>query len=243
LYLSHPSFDIASIDVVTDRNNIRKLLGLINSRWSNYKQENFTIHVEVINNTAIFCREETKTVEYIGPDEFRGYGHSFEKKCTRRQVRGSTGHHRTISYSFGGLKLVVRFEADGYVGVTGAQLSLQPTSNQAPSIDDLSSVLDFLSLSHESSKPGNPYSASSRLVIRNGGQEVPLPFTLEVKTLVAHQPLAFEDVVPQLSASQTTNLVRAYHTKGVFAVPEVEDVAVLVKAWKDKNQKDLTMLL
>jgi hypothetical protein len=37
LYVSHPSFDIASIDVVTDRNNIRKLLGAINPRWNSYK--------------------------------------------------------------------------------------------------------------------------------------------------------------------------------------------------------------
>jgi hypothetical protein len=39
LYVSHPSFDIASIDVVTDRNNIRKLLSLINPRWSGHKRE------------------------------------------------------------------------------------------------------------------------------------------------------------------------------------------------------------
>jgi hypothetical protein len=109
LYISHPSFDIASVDVVTDRNNIRKLLGAINPRWNGYKREDFTIHVEVTNNTAILCRNETKTVEYIGPNEFKGYGHSFEKKCTTQQVSGSTGHHRIISYSFGGMKFVIRY--------------------------------------------------------------------------------------------------------------------------------------
>ncbi|KAF1960419.1 hypothetical protein CC80DRAFT_489574 [Byssothecium circinans] len=242
LYVSHPSFDIASIDVVTDRNNIRKLLGLVNPRWNSYKRENFTIHVEVTNNTAIFCREETKTDEYIGPNEFRGYGHSFEKKCTSRQVSGSTGHHRIISYRFGGLKFIVRHETDGYVGVSGTQLSLQPAGNQAPEVDDLSSVLDSLSLSPESSNPGETYPASSKLVIRKEGQAVPLPSTVEVKTRVAHRPLAFEDVVSQLWVSQTPKLVRAYHTKGVFAIPKVEDVAVQVKAWEDQNQKDLRML-
>jgi hypothetical protein len=94
LYVSHPSFDIASIDVVTDRNNIRKLLSFVNPRWGSYKREDFTIHVEVTDNTAIFCRQETKTDQYISPNEFRGYGHSFEEKCTIRQVSGSTGHHR-----------------------------------------------------------------------------------------------------------------------------------------------------
>ncbi|KAF2244385.1 hypothetical protein BU26DRAFT_523041 [Trematosphaeria pertusa] len=242
LYVSHPSFDIASIDVVTDRNNIRKLLGIVNPRWSSYKREDFTIHVEVTNNTAIFCREETKTEEYIGPNEFRGYGHSFEKKCTSRQVSGSTGHHRIISYRFGGLKFIVRHETDGYVGVAGTQPSLQPAGTQASEVDDLSSVLDSLSLSPESSNPGKTYPAGFKLVIRKEGQAVPLPSTLEVKTRVAHRPLAFEDVVSQLWVSQTPKLVRAYHTKGVFAVPKVEDVAVQVKAWEDQNQKDLRML-
>ncbi|KAF2706119.1 geranylgeranyl pyrophosphate synthetase [Pleomassaria siparia CBS 279.74] len=245
LYVQHPSFDIASIDVVTDRNNIRKLLGLVNPRWSGYKREDFTIHVEVINNTAIFCREETKTDEYIGPNEFRGYGHSFEEKCTSRRVGGSTGHHRIISYRFGGLKFIVRHETDGYVGVAGTQLlTLQPASNhQAPEVEDLSSVLDSLSLSPpEGSESGKTYPASSKLFIREGGQEVPLPSTLELKTRVAHRPLAFEDVVSQLWVSQTPKLVRAYHTKGVFATPKVEDVAVQVKAWEDQNLKDLRTL-
>jgi hypothetical protein len=242
LYISHPSFDIASIDVVTDRNNIRKLLSLVNPRWSGYKREDFTIHVEVTKNTAIFCRAETKTEEYIGPKEFRGYGHSFEKKYTSCQVSGSTGHHRIISYRFGGLKFILRHETDGYVGVTSTQSSLQPAGNQAPEVDDLSSILDSLSLSPESSNPGKPSLASSKLVIRKEGQVIPLSSTLEVKTRVAHRPLAFEDVVSQLWASQTPKLVRAYHTKGVFAVPKIEDVAVQVKAWQDQNQKDLRIL-
>jgi hypothetical protein len=237
LYVSHPSFDIASIDVVTDRNNIRKLLSYVNPDRSSHKPEDFTIHVEVTNNTAIFCRTETKTEEYIGPNEFRGYGHSFEKKCTSRQVSGSTGHHRIISYRFGGLKFIVRHETDGYVGDSSARLS-----RPAAEVDDLSSVLDSLSLSPENSKPGKTVPASSKLVIRKEGQAVPLHSTLEVKTRVAHRPLAFEEVVSQLWVSQTPKLVRAYHTKGVFAVPKVEDVAAQVKDWEDQNQKDLRML-
>jgi hypothetical protein len=36
--------------------------------------ETFTINIEVTKNTAIFCRDETATYEFIGPDEFKGYG-------------------------------------------------------------------------------------------------------------------------------------------------------------------------
>jgi hypothetical protein len=36
--------------------------------------------------------------------------------------------------------------------------------------------------------------------------------------------------------------VRAYHTKGAFQVPEVEDVAVQIKRWEEGNQNDLRKL-
>jgi hypothetical protein len=250
LYATQPTFDIASIDVVTDRNNVRKLLGFVNPRWNGSKKEAFTIHVEITQNTAIFCREETKTMRYIAPYEFKGYGHSFEKKCTIRRVNGSTGHHRIISYDFGGLKFIVRHETDGYVNVDTAAMaksSATPhkgsSSNcKAPEVDDLSSILDSLKLSPQNSEKSDLRPAASKLVIREEGQAIPLTSTLEIKTRVSRKPLAFSAVVCQLWVSQTPKLVRAYHTKGVFAVPKVEDVTVQVKAWEDENQKDLKMV-
>ena len=241
LYVSYPSFDIANFDIVTDRNNLRKLLGVVNSRWCSYKKEDFTIHVEVTKNTAILCRSETKTEEYIGPNEFRGYGHSFERRCTRRALTGSTGHHRIISYSFGDLRFIVRHETDGYVAVGGGQSCPSTTNVQAPSLDDLSNILKSLDISLESSSSGKT-SANSKLEIRKEGRAVPLASTLEIKTRAAHRPLAFEDVVSQLWISQTPKLVRAYHTKGVFEIPKVDDVAADIEAWEKQNQKDLKVL-
>src|SRR5690349_13717963 len=72
----------AGIDIVTDRNNLRKLLGVVNPRWNGFKMEDFNIQVEFRETTAIFCRTETKTEEYIGPNEFRGYSHTFKKHYT-----------------------------------------------------------------------------------------------------------------------------------------------------------------
>ncbi|KAF2646861.1 geranylgeranyl pyrophosphate synthetase [Massarina eburnea CBS 473.64] len=238
LYTSHPSFDISSIDIVTDRNNIRKLLSLINPRWSSNKREDFTINVEVTNNTAIFNRDETKTEEYISPKEFKGYGHTFEKKCTRNQINGSTGHHRILSYSFGNLKFLVRHETDGYVGVTIPHLPAEVANDD----EDLSVILDTLSLSRASNRPTKTYPSDTILAVRKGGHTVPMSATLEIKTRVSHRPLAIEDVVSQLWVSQTPKLVRAYHTKGEFAVPRVEDVAGYVEAWEAQNQGDLRML-
>lgn len=136
--------------------------------------------------------------EYISPHEFRGYGHSFEEKCTDCRVNGSTRHHRIISYSFGGLKFIVRYETDEYVDVASAQLKPCHAGSQALDIDDLSGALDSLSLSTESSSSDTANSATPKLVIRREGQVVPLPLTLEIKTRVSHRPLEFEDVVAQL---------------------------------------------
>ncbi|KAK2752508.1 hypothetical protein FQN54_008101 [Arachnomyces sp. PD_36] len=79
LYIEHPSFDMNSIDVVTDRNNIRKLLSFIKPTLTKNDLDPFTI---MIAQTAIFCRDETATYEVIGPGEFRGFGREFEKAYT-----------------------------------------------------------------------------------------------------------------------------------------------------------------
>jgi hypothetical protein len=48
--------------------------------------------------------------------------------------------------------------------------------------------------------------------------------------------------VPQLWISQTTKLIRAYHSNGLFQVPEAEDVKDEIKAWESRNQRDLRLL-
>ncbi|KAJ4418782.1 hypothetical protein N0V82_005347 [Gnomoniopsis sp. IMI 355080] len=159
LYLANPSFDIRSTHVVTDRNNLRKLLSFVNPSLGKDERNTFTMNIEIVNNTAIFCREETATQEYIAPHEFRGFGHEFEKAYTTCSLHDSTGHHRIISYHFGGLNLILRHETDGYLWV-----------------------------------------------------------------------------------SQTPKLVRAYHNKGIFQQPQVEDVTEEINRWEEAHQGDLRRL-
>jgi hypothetical protein len=235
LYVADPSFDIRSIDVVTDRNNIRKLLSFINPGSATYGLETFTINVEVAKNTAIFSRTETATHEFIGLHDFRGFGHEFEKVYTINQISGSTGHHRIISYRFGDLNFIVRHETDGYVDAVPSSRSKELES------DSLSSMLGSLSLSSTKNPPSTT-PAGSKLTIKEEGQVVPLESTLEIKTRVFHKPLDIQAIAPQLWISQTPKLVRAYHRKGNFARPEVEDVADLVKEWEKRSQTDLKKL-
>ncbi|CAI7621771.1 unnamed protein product [Penicillium crustosum] len=47
LYIEQPSFEIDTIDVVTDRNNVRKLLSFVNPTQSRYGLDSFTIQVDM----------------------------------------------------------------------------------------------------------------------------------------------------------------------------------------------------
>ncbi len=234
LYKTNPSYDIRSIDVVTDRNNIRKLLSFVNPSLTRNGLEPFTIKIEVTKNTAIFCREETATHDFIKPNEFKGYGHEFEKAYTTSQISGSTGHHRIISYRFSNLNLIVRYETDGYVD---ASTKIPSSNNKEHEQDSLSRMLGSLSLSSTNTTP-----AGSKLRVKEEGRVVSLESTLEINTRVAHKPLSNQEVLPQLWISQTPKLVRAHHQKGLFEGPEVEDVAPEILRWEKDNQDDLRKL-
>jgi hypothetical protein len=237
LYIENPSFDINSVDVVTDRNNIRKLLSFIKPTLSKSGLDSFTIQVDMTGHTAIFCRDETATYEVIGPSEFRGFGHEFEKAYTITQVRDSTGHHRIISYRLGGLSFLVRHETDGCVGDLKSSVKADESRG-----DNLANILKSLSLTPETTSMDEP-SVGSKLTIKREGQIVPRESTLEIKTRVFHKPLELTEVAAQLWVSQTPKLVRAYHRRGIFSTPKVEDVTAKMRDWEQTHQDAITKLV
>ncbi|KAH7230053.1 uncharacterized protein BKA55DRAFT_715688 [Fusarium redolens] len=150
--------DLRSVDVVTDRNNIRNLLSFVDQDTSRDGVEEFVIKVELIGETALFSREGEE-------------------------------------YRFGGLKFLVRNEVDGYVSPVAME-----------------------------------------------GVAVPSEQCREVNTRVAHKTLQMEGIMPQFWASQTTKIVRAYHTSGLFQPPVVEDVTKSMKRWEQYNEGTLKKL-
>lgn len=89
-----PSFDYKQFDIITDRNNLRKLL-----RWASGSSEekDFRIDVDVVGWTCLFTRLEAENTDTV--KGFMGYGHEYEKAATRatRGCERATGHHRMIS--------------------------------------------------------------------------------------------------------------------------------------------------
>jgi hypothetical protein len=233
LYTEKPSYDIRQVDLITDRNNIRKLLSFVNPNLSRNGLEPFTIEIETTNNTAIFCRAETETHTFIRPHDFRGYGHEFEKAFTTTQVSGSTGHHRVISYNLEDLKFIVRYETDAYVE--------EPSKLQSGSENEnFLNMMENLSLSRPLT---SSRLAESKLVVQEKGKQVPINSTLEIKTRVSHKPINIQDVLPQLWVSQTPNLVCAYHNGGTFGLPEVKNVTREIAEWERNHANDLWRLI
>lgn len=231
LYTTDPSFDLSKVDIVSDRNNLRKLYAFVNPSSQKSGREPFSIQVELIGDTVVLCRSDVAVQQYIKLGQFCGYGHEFEKNYTKQQLPNSTGHHRIISYQFSDLRLVIRHETDGYVD------DAIETTARSEGDNSLADVMDKLSLtSNEIKHPG------SKLTIQQKGQYVPLESTLEIKTRTARKPLRVAEVALQLWISQTPKLVRAYHTDGVFPTSQVEDMVSTIKDWETTRQNDLKKL-
>lgn len=110
LCVTRPTMKLNDIDLVTDRRNLRLLLGFVSGSTSSFR-----IGVDVIKNTMLFSCWTPKAKTYV--DRFQGYGYEFEKAYTRRpsDVEDSITHNRAICYTLGDVKMILRYEVDGCI--------------------------------------------------------------------------------------------------------------------------------
>ena len=176
------------------------------------------------------------THEILGPTDFRGYGREYEKQYTTQEIRGSTGHHRIITYDFCGLKFLICHETDTYLKTN----AITNISKQKVQEDHSFYAIWGDQPQASSCKAATP--TSSQLQVKHGGHMVPFASTIEIKTRTSTRPLNISEIALQLWVSQTPKLVRAHHYRGMFEKPAVEDVAEAFKAWETANQEDLGKL-
>lgn len=230
LYAENPDFEIRDTHLVTDRNNIRKLLRFVRGS----SNDAFQIRVEIAGDggyrkTALFTRAEAKATDTIRG--FRGYGHSFEEAYTQAG-RGSTAHHSVVGYDFGGMRCIVRHECDGYVG-----------DDCSPAEHGLSDALGGLSISKEPDDAGRGSgSGAATTTVEAGGRAVGPSSTLVIKTRAVGRELDMAEICCQLWASQTGRLVVAYHRDGVFDKVRLRDMTEMVRQWEMASQADLSRL-
>ena len=89
-----PKFDWSSVDFVTDRTGLRKLVA-----WANSKSDDWRIDTQLAGDKTILINAwSSVTKQSSGQSE--SYGFNFEKACTHPApgCESGTGHHRIVTY-------------------------------------------------------------------------------------------------------------------------------------------------
>lgn len=253
----HPDFSFASIDLVSDRNSLRKLLRWVRGREMDPTVKDFRFDVELIGTTMLFTRHETKTVEFAN----RGYGLGFEKAVTTQSRVGglkcaSTGHNRIVRYvsrpsptaraltrslqNLEGLELLVRFELD-------ACLPEERKAAKSTDLTELLARLDRVGVSSTTPATHNPekakneaqapvtLAASTQRVLAEhvdvvaSGTLVEQSRTVELTTCSKKfiKTFSWAENYPQLFLSQTANHYLGLHDFGKFSSIEKRSLASL----------------
>jgi hypothetical protein len=236
--------DWPNVDVITDRNGLRKLL-----RWLNpsvgREVRDFRIDVDLIGTkTILLGRWESRSRE---PPSGRSFGFGFEA-ATSRPAPGCpiSGHHRAITYvrllaSTQGpleraqflmwqdmldLKMVVRFEVDACLTTDagpakttksgGISDTKRSAQKTAESVDDLAEALGSINLQSSSSAPETTEEPTINVV--HAGSQVPQNTLLEVTSRSTYfvDQLDWNELYPQLVLSQTPALRLGVHERGTF---------------------------
>ncbi|KAF8439572.1 hypothetical protein BGX38DRAFT_1273346 [Terfezia claveryi] len=256
---SNPLFDFNKIDIITDRSNLRQLLQFASGK----SHRNFEIAVEVVNKTVLFTRLTKHPKTYIGPGRSQGYGFQFEKAFTKTPtaVGGSTGHHRIVNYTIGGLNVLLRFEVDGALPHNVEPASHAGPQTQTPAVKLSSSNAPqtkgqpFLSqgqgqglVGASRSVPALSQQAAGRtnLVIVKGGQLIHEQQVLELKTRAYNKDhgLQLQQYMDQLWFANVRHLVLGVHKEGTFSdikTHTMNDAAVI--AWQDAHKEQLGKLI
>ncbi|KAG9096863.1 hypothetical protein FRC06_008252 [Ceratobasidium sp. 370] len=247
-----------AIDIVTDRNNLRKLMRFICSNGPNrHRNRKFRIDAQLAPNhkTLVLTRYDERSVD--NSTGFKGYGHNFEAAATSARSSlvatdhtsttvsrlKATSYHRIIRYDFLGLRFMVRFEVDAMTDPTEGS---EPQNNANPLAN---ASVHMPPSEHYPTPPGEAVRAPDKQVeiVRVEGSElrhaihgtpVPQPSLVELKTLKSKVNVAWSDVYPQLFLSQTPMAKVAKHVNGMVDMVQTYTNASeeLQKAHADLSQ-------
>ncbi|KAI0265703.1 hypothetical protein BC834DRAFT_175025 [Gloeopeniophorella convolvens] len=215
----NPPVEWPELDIVTDRNAMRKLL-----RWlsppdpkTGRELRDFRIDVQLVGEkTIVLSRWEGRMHD---PPTGRSYGFAFEAAVTRPAPGcPGTGHYRAIAYDLLDLKLVVRFEVDACLDPKDrATSTTESQASEAASPDDLVDTLASLSLAFSPAE-AKKNAPNAPVAIMRGGTRVPQDALLEVASRSVYfvHTLDWSELYPQLVLSQTPMLRLGVHERGTF---------------------------
>ncbi|KAH7360690.1 hypothetical protein BKA65DRAFT_591699 [Rhexocercosporidium sp. MPI-PUGE-AT-0058] len=223
----HSSFSMSPIQLVTDRNSLRNILAFASAGSGKWR-----IDVDMINDTMFFSQWDEFMLMMINGNQDSGFGHAFEDCVTTKEpeVEDSMHHERVVRYELGGLKCLVRFEADAYLsGIEdgddeggGASLATPPIDLPAP-------------------KPSRPVLRPPYKLVHviSRGHSIDPDLIAEIKSC-ATRMFNINKTIPQLWFSQTRHLCVGYHKDGLVTRQLVmRDMKEELEKWEAENQRQL----
>lgn len=227
------------VDLVACNSTIGNLLRFVQGTLVRGVDRSFRMVVEVVGKTVHFIRRENSPTEQIMG--VRGFGHAFPEAYTTwaPDVRPSKSHHRLIRYKFGGLDILLRSSADGYIKEKDTN-ALAVSKSASAGDKDLTSLFENVSIGTSSASPAD----SGKLEVVDGGQPTSQQSVFDLKTrsikLIENDTLAEE--LPRLWLARIPNFILAHHTRGTFNNIEIADVREDVQDWEKSHQQDLSRL-
>jgi hypothetical protein len=231
-----PSLDRSSINLVACGSTLGNLL-----RFAGSLERSFRFDVDLVGGTVFFMRRENSPDEKI--DDVRGYGHTYPEANTTwdAEVRGSASHQRLIRYELGGINVVVRSEADGYLPDklprALSEKKSEPAARGGEGTDTAGSSLhDDMRLLMNTGKSDSTF-GRDKLKMEFKGRAIPQEciFDLKTRALGTSRPLDRDELIRRLWVNQTPNFVFAQHERGVFEEPKIEDISDEMRKWEKDN--------
>lgn len=178
------------IELVTDRNSLRKIYGLFTPD-AMYGRKPFRIDAQLVGDTVLFTRWENPA-QLVRETRPMCFSKLHELATVKQQMADVSSCHRIVRYTFGGINVMVRFELDA---VTSVQSDMPALPHALP--ETWEQVGDFKVYRTDCSSP-------------------PLSTFIEKKTRSMHGNLDYIDIYGQMVFSQTPNLYVARHKSGHF---------------------------
>ncbi|KAF2124744.1 hypothetical protein P153DRAFT_301357 [Dothidotthia symphoricarpi CBS 119687] len=231
LSIVKPEAKLDDIDIIVNRNSLRKLLDFAAGR----RRDPWRMDLHLVKNTLFISRKEMSARAMVRGNGNSGYGHNFEKAFTKPEpgLDGSSSHHRVIRYRFGSLECAVRFEVDAYYEDPDLP---DPTDPAQQSLDQIATTMAQLQINEP--QPSTTKKGNTQVIVK--GNPVDPAKLAEIKT---RKQVNINDALPQLWFGRTPYLLTGRHENGVFGSISCSHVQLQFKAWETDNQEALRKMV
>lgn len=229
--LMNPDYSFLDVDILADRNSLRKLLEFVQDK----SVGPFRLDLYIVVDTLVIVRREIGVWQRSTGDS---HGFNFEKHFTTPSpdLTDAAAYYRAIRYRMGPLDVVCRYEADAYVDTPADTLSESEAVAVVPPLmkDDLMQ------------RPRFDFTAPFHVLQK--GHMVPNNQILELKTQIdkpGDNSPKYNEWNAQLWFGRTKHLYIGRYEKGTGKVLRTrqEDATERVKRWEDVHQTDLRKLV